>query len=161
MEGVNSLQKKIAKGVILFITLFVLSVEAAEIVNFVYLVPFSIAFFLFLNAAETELHSESFNFVIPFLYGIIADIISLKRLFVLCLGFVLFSYLIFYLIKAFALNKQHVFITVCFIYAVFVFFVFDMPLWVSLFVFALSFLQWRLASLITSLIITDRHSGEA
>ena len=161
MEGVDSLQKKILKGIILFITIFILSTEAAEIVNFVYLVPFSLPFFLMLNSTETELHSENFNFIMPFVFGVISDIVTLKGIFVLSIGFVVFSYIVFYLVKIMAINKERVFAFFCLVYAIFVFLAFNTPLWVSLFVFALGFLQWRLTSFIISLIVTDKHSGEA
>ncbi len=154
------MQKKVSRAVLLIILLFFLSVGFSEIVNFIFLVPFSLPFFLFLSSSETELHPVRFNYFIPFFFGLISDFLVFKNLFVLCLGFPIVSYLINYLVIKLKISKQPIYLSLCLIYAAFIYLL-GFPAWVSLFLLGSGFLTWQLFSLICNNILSGKENGKA
>lgn len=154
------MQKKISKAIVLVGLLFFLSVEFSEIVNFIYVIPYSLPFFLFLSSSETELHPIRFNYFTPFLFGLISDFLVFDNTFILCLVFPLLSYLISYLVRKLKISKQPIYFTVSTLYAIFIY-TLGFPAWVGFFVLSSGFLFWQLFSQICSSLLTGKENGKA
>ncbi len=153
------MQRKIGKATVLAGLLFFLSVEFSEIVNFVYVLPYSLPLFLFLSSSETELHPVKLNYSIPFLFGLVSDFLVFKNTFILCLVFPLASYLIGYLVIKLKISKQPIYFVVNIVYAIFIYLL-GFPAWVSLFVLGSGFLSWQLFSLICSKLLIGKENGK-
>ncbi len=154
------MHKKVSKATVLTVLLFFLSVEFSEIVNFIYVIPYSLPFFLFLSSSETELHPVKLNYFAPFLFGLISDFLVFNNTFVLCLAFPLLSYLIGYLVIKLKISKQPIYFVVSTLYATFIY-ILGFPVWVGLFVLGSGFLSWQLFSLICGSFLIGKENGKA
>ena len=153
------MQKKIGKIITIGMILFLLSVEFSEIVNFIYVVPFVLPFFLFLSSTETELHSVTLNYSIPFIFGLISDFIVWKNLFILCLFYPLVTYFIYYLVIKLRIPKQPIFLIITLAYAGTIY-ALNFPLWISIFIMGTGFLTWKIFSFVCYRFLSGKDNGQ-
>ena len=152
------MQKKIAEIIISGLILLLLSIEFSEIINFIYILPFVMPFIMFLASSEMELHNGGFKYIIPFIFGLLSDIAVFGNVFILCLAFPLFTYIIKYSVKRLMIPKAPVFFTICFLYAIYTY-IMQSPLWVCATSLGYTFLIWKIFNYICSKTLQEKENG--
>jgi len=159
MEGVFSLQKKIATGFLIALIFFILSAQIAQIINFVYIVPYSLVYLLFLSSSQAETTPLSLKYSIPYVFGLISDIILKNHIFFLSIAFVIASIIISYLINFLKISKTGIFFTLNIIYSMGIFYL-NTPLWVCVFVFAVNTVSFYLFSYLSIKLLTPKSDEQ-
>ncbi len=153
------MQKKIIRLIILTSILFVLCVELAEVINFFYMTPFLLPFFLFISSVETELHRSTFYYSIPFLFGLISDLLLMKGPFILLIIYPIAAYTLSFLVIDLKIPKQPIFFLITSLYGAVIYF-FNFPIWVCLLAVGSGFLIWEISSYITLKMVSKKENGK-
>ncbi|AEA33444.1 hypothetical protein [Hippea maritima] len=117
-----------------FLLVFVFALFGAQIINFIYITPFILPFLLLLFSVDFALRlekPEGFHLG-GFIFGFISDVLIFKHFFILCVLFPVGISLTARLIEYLQFNRNHVFLGLSLVYALFVYYI-GSPIAVSVF----------------------------
>ncbi len=123
-----------------FLVAYTISVSFAQIINFMYIIPFISMYFFFESIIMFSFFDRFSVIHLSFLLGLFSDAVSLNRFFIFS---ALFPTSIFLLEKIFydlKLEKYPVCLFFYLIYAVFMYMIYNVPIVVLLFLFVLTYL---------------------
>lgn len=123
-----------------FLVAYIISVSFAQIINFMYIIPFISTYFFFESAVIFSFFDRFSVIHLSFLLGLLSDAISLNRFFIFSALFpasIFISEKIFYELK---LEKYPVCLFFYLVYAVFMYMIYSVPIVVLLFLFVLTYL---------------------
>lgn len=153
--------KKIMIFILNFLVAYTISVSFAEIVNFLYIIPFISMYFFFESIIVFSFFDRFSVIHLSFLLGLISDAVSLNRFFIFS---ALFPSSIFVFEKVFydlKLEKYPVCLFFYLAYAVFMYMIYSIPIVVLLFLFVLTYLFCILLNYLFHMInVRKRADGE-